>query len=419
MSSLRDQFILHDHFSAVETVYHKLSAAGYLVYLTGGCVRDALLQMPIGDFDLATDATPEQIEGLFEKTIAVGKEFGIIMVPFSWGVLEVASFRSDGYYSDGRRPENVTLSNPKEDSKRRDFTINALFYDLKTDRVVDYVEGQKDLALKVIRTVGNPQDRFAEDHLRILRAFRFVGQLDFILENETFKAALALKEKVTTVSRERIRDELDKTLKGKKREKSLQLMHEHDLFDLLLPDLPIDDLLFADMLAALSEVGKQDLLQSWLGFFVPFFVREKITETIFRQALKSLKFSGKEEKLFLKIHKLLSADGKFEALKWSEQAQELSPEFIRQAFQLAVQLDAKKYSFYPKLERKLKLQFGENVTLPQAFLSGGDLLALGVSAGPQMGSLLKELYDKQLEGKIASRDDALEIVKKNNFLNLK
>lgn len=369
-------------------------------------MRDAILGVPIGDFDVATDATPDQIEELFDKTIPVGKQFGIIMIPFAWGSLEIASFRSDGSYGDGRRPDSVTLSNPQEDAKRRDFTVNALFYDLKTEQVIDFVEGQKDIQNRILKTVGNPEERFSEDHLRILRALRFVGQLDFALEKKTLEAVIHLKDKITTVSRERIREELTKTWKGQKREKSLKLMIENQIFDLLFPDLSWPSDFESKAKKIFSSFPEVDSFLNWLGFLTPLFL---ITElSAIQKTLQSLKFPSKEEKIFLLAYDVLKNPQKVQNLSWGEQCQILSEKRIREAFHFALVIAPEDFAFYTGLERKIKKQFGDDVQLPEPFVSGADLIQLGHKTGPKMGDLLKKLYEEQLSGKFTSKKQALE-----------
>ncbi|HEX4923157.1 MAG TPA: CCA tRNA nucleotidyltransferase, partial [Bdellovibrionales bacterium] len=182
MKRLDEIFSSHPHWPAVETVCGTLARSGYEAWLAGGCVRDALLGRVPQDFDVATSAAPEQVEALFERAVAVGKAFGVIILPFEGFQIEVATFRKDGLYVDGRRPASVTFSSPREDAARRDFTVNALYYDVVNKRVVDYVNGERDLAAHVIRTVGSPHDRLSEDSLRLMRAVRFSAQLGFEIE---------------------------------------------------------------------------------------------------------------------------------------------------------------------------------------------------------------------------------------------
>ena len=188
----------------------RLQGAGFAAFWVGGCVRDFLLGREPQDFDIATDAKPEQVEQLFRKTIPVGKKFGVIIVVENEIQFQVATFRAEADYQDGRRPEKVEFANAEADAVRRDFTVNGLFYDPLTEKIHDWVGGENDLRAKIIRTIGKPEERFGEDHLRLLRAVRFAAQLNFEIEPATFAAIQALAPKIKIISAERVRDELMK-----------------------------------------------------------------------------------------------------------------------------------------------------------------------------------------------------------------
>ena len=188
----------------------RLQAAGFAAFWVGGCVRDFLLGREAQDFDIATDARPEQVEKLFKKTIPVGKKFGVMIVVEGGQQFQVATFRAEADYQDGRRPEKIVFANAEADASRRDFTVNGLFYDPLTQKIHDWVGGEKDLRAKIIRTIGKPEERFDEDHLRLLRAVRFAAQLDFEIEPKTFTAIQKLAPKIKLISAERVREELVK-----------------------------------------------------------------------------------------------------------------------------------------------------------------------------------------------------------------
>jgi poly(A) polymerase len=192
------------------SVVRRLQQAGFAAFWVGGCVRDFLLGREPQDYDIATDARPELIEKLFKKTIAVGRKFGVMVVVEDKQQFQVATFRAEAEYRDGRRPEKVVFANAEADALRRDFTVNGLFYDPLTEKIHDWVGGEKDLRAKIIRTIGAPEERFAEDHLRLLRAVRFAAQLGFEIEPRTFAAVKALAPKIKLISAERVRDELIK-----------------------------------------------------------------------------------------------------------------------------------------------------------------------------------------------------------------
>jgi poly(A) polymerase len=187
-----------------------LQHAGFAAFWVGGCVRDFLLGREPQDFDIATDAKPEQVEKLFSKTIPVGRKFGVVIVVEGGQQFQVATFRAEADYQDGRRPEKVVFANAEADASRRDFTVNGLFYDPLTQKIHDWVGGEKDLRAKIIRTIGAPAERFGEDHLRLLRAVRFAARLGFEIEPKTFAAIQALAPKIKIISAERVREELIK-----------------------------------------------------------------------------------------------------------------------------------------------------------------------------------------------------------------
>ncbi len=218
-------------------IIKKLREAGYKAYFAGGCVRDMLLNTAPKDFDIVTDAKPDEIEKLFEKTYPVGKAFGVILVHENGHTFEVATFRSDGGYSDGRRPDFVTYSDPKEDALRRDFTINALFYDPVSEEVLDFVGGRDDLQEKIIRFVGDPEARILEDHLRLLRAVRFKNTLGFQWHPDTYNAVKKHAAKAGKVAMERARDELNKIMLSDHPVEALRELHELRMFDEIMPEL--------------------------------------------------------------------------------------------------------------------------------------------------------------------------------------
>src|SRR5580658_1193440 len=195
---------------AAKKIAERLQAAGFAAFWVGGCVRDFLLGREPQDFDIATDARPAQVEKLFRKTIPVGKKFGVIIVVEGQQEFQVATFRAEAEYRDGRRPEKVVFANAEADASRRDFTVNGLFYDPLTKKIHDWVGGEKDLRAKIIRTIDAPGERFGEDHLRMLRAVRFAARLNFEIEPKTFAAIQALAPKINIISAERVREELMK-----------------------------------------------------------------------------------------------------------------------------------------------------------------------------------------------------------------
>ena len=214
-----------------------LRDAGHLVYLAGGAVRDQLRGIEPKDFDLATSATPAEVLALFPKSDAIGEHFGVIIVKGHREMIEVATFRTDGSYKDGRRPESVEFSSPEEDAQRRDFTINGLFQDPFSGIIIDHVGGQTDLETGILRAIGDPKKRFQEDALRLMRAIRFSVVTGFKIEENTLNALKKCAPLLKQISPERIRDEFSKILVSKNRGRGLDLLAETGLAKTFLPEL--------------------------------------------------------------------------------------------------------------------------------------------------------------------------------------
>lgn len=388
----------HPHWPALEKIYHKLVDNGYKAYLAGGCVRDALLNKQANDLDLATDATPEAIEKLFPKTVGVGKAFGVMLVIEDGISFEVATFRSDGTYADGRRPDSVVFTTPEEDARRRDFTVNALFYDLNQGRVLDFTGGLKDLADKKIKAVGNPEERFKEDHLRLLRAVRFAAQLDFVIENETFQAVQRLAASVKTVSAERIHEETFKLLKSLNPVLGLKLLNESGLGKVLyhgwqnvyVKSQKEYELLFAN--------APKDEAFLWLAFLTPWALQKDLewqwiidTYRFSRNLSKTLKRSL--EHIENPKHFFLATPGEQMALLGDESVRL----FIRVCQILGVEARG--------ADRLMKQwqEWGEK--MPEAWVKGDDLK--NHFDGRELGLWLHKLFVMQLEGRFANREEML------------
>src|SRR5262252_5736529 len=215
----------------------RLRAAGYIAYFAGGCVRDMVRRLAPKDYDIATDARPEVVQKLFPRTYAVGAHFGVIIVLEDDFQFEVATFRSDEAYIDGRHPTAVHFSSPEEDARRRDFTINGMFYDPVAEEVIDFVGGRADIAAKLVRAIGDPAQRFAEDRLRMLRAVRFATVLDYQIDAKTWEALLANAGSINQISAERIRDELVKIFVSPHRGHGWDLLDASGLMRAILPEI--------------------------------------------------------------------------------------------------------------------------------------------------------------------------------------
>jgi poly(A) polymerase len=222
--------------ATARSIVQRLQSAGHRALYAGGCVRDMLRGVEPHDYDIATDARPEQVQRLFPRTVAVGAQFGVVCVMEGGTEYQIASFRADGLYIDGRHPETVTYSSPEEDAQRRDFTINGLFFDPIRQELIDYVGGQADLKAGILRAIGNAGDRIREDRLRMLRAVRFASLLSFEIETQTWAAVCENAPAISEVSAERIREELVKIFRSPQRVRGFDLLDASGLLKAVIPE---------------------------------------------------------------------------------------------------------------------------------------------------------------------------------------
>src|SRR5213083_1954114 len=222
---------------AARKIVERLRGEGHIAYFAGGCVRDIVRRVTPKDYDVATSATPETVQALFPRTFAVGAHFGVIIVLENGFQFEVATFRSDDAYIDGRHPSAVHFSSPKEDAQRRDFTINGMFYDPAPEKVIDFVGGGADIDAKLVRAIGDPARRFAEDRLRMLRAVRFATVLDYQIDKKTWDALVANASSINQISAERIREELMRIFLSPNRTRGWDLLDLSGLMHIILPEL--------------------------------------------------------------------------------------------------------------------------------------------------------------------------------------
>lgn len=411
-------FSTHPQWPALCRVLNKIQQKGFVAYLAGGSVRDALLGRPVSDFDIATSAQPEEIHELFPTALDVGKNFGVMIVKAEGFTFEVASFRKDGLYVDGRRPQEVEWSTPEEDAARRDFTVNGLFYDPLAQELHDFVGGKKDLERRVLRTVGAPLQRFAEDKLRLLRGIRFMAQLDFTLESHSEGAIKSMLPEVMQVSPERRQEELKKMLSLSHFMKSFWALSEWGYIELEFP-------IWKNLKPGLSGywgdvVQVYDLchqhqftpIEKWTTLFA--FVRAHSQKVSFKelraaldQGLARLKFSNAErleaEKLLLSIELF---QGPTEPFRWLKA---LNEDYGKKAHEVLIMIEGAEGKGWRKrveLLRDFSLFEGK---LPKPLIDGNDLKALGIKPGPNMRSLLDKAYEAQLFEGLQNKD---ELVKK-------
>jgi len=398
----------------VKEILGRLESSGHKAYVVGGAVRDLWLGTKPKDYDIVSDASPEQIEALFPKTLDVGRSFGIMIVVSPEGPVEIARFRTDGAYTDGRHPSEVTFTNPEEDARRRDFTMNALFYDAGTEKVIDYVGGVEDLRAQKICTVGQARERFGEDSLRMLRAIRFCAQLpSFTLDHSVVDAIHELKSRISQLSRERVSQEIFRLLQSPRPSLGLQGLVKADLWEEIFAKAPPaeDALLRFDSLAPLysrifSETPPPCLplaaLEAWVENFS---AGDKLLLTRgdktalpeiarCRAALTREKFADLAEK-----KSIVGGKGFPEA--WAILACENPAP--AEAFRALPAWRAEQ-------EKAGKLK-------PAPLLKGADLLEMGIPGGPEIKRILELVYRAQLNETICDVESARALAQRELLRN--
>jgi poly(A) polymerase len=424
----------HSQWTTVKDVCQQLHQAGFAALLAGGCVRDLLLNRIPHDFDIATDARPEQVEALFPRAMTVGREFGVTMLPYDGFQLEVATFREDGNYLDGRRPESVIFSGSEADAKRRDFTMNALFYDLDRGEILDFVGGQADIMRHLIQTVGEPGQRFTEDKLRLLRAVRFSAQLGFAIEEKTLAAISKLAPTITAVSRERVRDELGKLLLSDDPVRGIELGFQTGLFEHLFPEMAsaVEAFPKATWLADFRRLSKIELSSALKVelrlalFFLPQYLENekkegsvKAEKRVREHTLKNLKLENRviESILYAYRHlneyleptKVRRGQFAFRLLHPASGIAEDLAELVIAAKESGL-ADQKRQAWMESIKASLRNDAGVLVK-PTPWLDGAELKKQGYAPGPKIGRLLEESFLLQLEGSISSLEQALTWLK--------
>jgi len=381
-----------------------LREEGFEAYFVGGCVRDMVMEIEPADYDIATSARPEEVIGLFPRTEPIGAKFGVVLVIHHGVPFEVATFRSDQAYVDGRRPTGVVFTDYKEDVLRRDFTINGLLYDPIEDRVIDEVRGQADIEARIVRAIGDPHERFEEDKLRVLRAIRFGARLGYTIEERTWNAVRAMAPEIHQVSTERIREELVRILIEGQASRGIRMLEESGLLDEIFPEIHWSDILnraFDLMGAAPSPdfaVGvllhrnshqDADAIVSRLRFSNA--ERSHIVSLVGNQDTFSRiqRMSISEQKRFLRLHRF---DDHLELHRIRSEA------------------SGDSLSDYDFVESKRKF-WSEDVIRPKPLISGADLITLGFAPGPSFKKILTIVEDEQLEGKLLDRQAALGFVR--------
>jgi poly(A) polymerase len=424
-------------------VVRRLREQGYEAFFAGGCVRDMLLQKPPQDYDVATNARPEEIQRLFSQTIPVGAQFGVILVVVDGEPFEVATFRHDGPYLDGRRPSHVRYGTLEEDILRRDFTINGMLYDPLGDQVIDLVEGRADLERRLIRAIGEPQMRFEEDRLRMIRAVRFAASLGFSIDALTFKAIQQLAASITTIAWERIGDEVTRILTEGGARRGFELLDQSGLLQVLLPEMvalkgtpqspdyhPEGDV-FAHTLLLLSHLPPSSSETLAYGCLlhdiakpvcfrqetdrITFYGHTEVGAAMAEEILKRLKRSRESWVRVAYLVRNHLRHVQAPQMRLSTLKRFLREEGIEELLELT-RIDALASNgdlqYYQFCKERLA-QLSEAQIRPAPLVRGTDLIALGLVPGPIFAEILQRVEDQQLGGELTSREQALEWVQRN------
>ena len=427
-----------------KSVAGKLRDAGYVAYFAGGCVRDASLGKEAKDYDIATSATPEQVQKVFPNADAIGAHFGVMLVKRDGIHFEVATFRTDGSYHDGRRPESVEFSSPEEDAQRRDFTVNGLFQDPETGEVIDYVNGQADLKAGVLRAIGNPVERFQEDALRLLRAVRFATTLGFEIEAKTWEAVCDNAHLLEKISIERIQAEFSRIIVSPNRRRGLELLVDSGLINYFLPevldligceqppqwhpegDVYVHTCIMLEMLGdeevpltlalavLLHDIGKPatytyDEEDQRIRFNGHDAVGADMSEVILRR----MKYSNdtiEDVRVMVANHMNFMH---VQLMKVSKLKRFMSRDTFDQEIELHRVDCASSNGFTDNYDFVLakREEFANEPLIPEPLIKGRDLMELGLSPGPKFKEILTAVQNEQLEGRLKDSEAAIAWVK--------
>ncbi|MFN2508640.1 MAG: CCA tRNA nucleotidyltransferase [Chthoniobacterales bacterium] len=431
-------------------IVEKLRGAGFVAYYAGGCVRDLLRGQTPKDIDIATDARPEEVQKLFPRTYAVGAHFGVIVVLEGGLQFEVATFRSDGPYLDARRPAEVHFATAEEDAARRDFTINGMFFDPAADEMIDFVGGCADLEARLIRAIGEPAQRFAEDRLRMLRAVRFATTLEFEIESATWEALVKSAPTIIDISAERIREELVRIFLSPHRARGWDLLDASGLMRAVLPELeamkgceqppqfhPEGDVfkhtrIMLELLPAQAslplvlsvlfhDIGKPQTTSVDESGRIRFNGHDRIGAEMTEAIMQRLRFSRAEIDATVEAvrqHMVFKDVPKMRVAK-------LKRFMARPTFEDELELHrvdcASSHAMLDNYEFLLRKreEFANEPIIPPPLVRGDDLIALGLKPGPKFGEILEAVETRQLEGAFRDREEALDWVKEEYSLGQK
>ena len=423
-------------------IVQRLQDAGHTALFAGGCVRDRLMSVEPHDYDIATSARPEQVQKLFPRTVAVGAHFGVIVVLWDGFEFQVATFRNDGQYIDGRHPETVSFASPEEDAARRDFTVNGLFYDPIAERLIDYVGGQRDLAAKLLRAIGNPYDRFREDRLRMMRAARFATTLGFDLDPQTWRAVCENAPHIHEVSAERIREELMKILLSPRRVRGFDLLDESGLLREILPE--IETLKGCEQPPQFHPEGDVFVHTRLMLQLLPAEVSGPLVLAVLFHDLGKpptfavdadgrIRFNG-HEKISAEMTEVIMTRLRFSRAEIDATVAQVSNHMAFKDVQQMRVAKLKRFLARPHIDDELELhrvdctsshgmldnfhflhakrtEFASAPLIPPPLITGRDLIQLGLPPSPRFAEILEAVENRQLEGTLANREEALAWVK--------
>lgn len=427
---------------AAREIADRLRQRGHIAYFAGGSVRDMVRGLLAKDFDVATDATPNVVQKIFPRTYAVGAHFGVVVVVEGEFNFEVATFRSDGAYLDHRHPIEVRFSSPEEDARRRDFTINGMFFDPEKNEVIDFVGGRADIEKKIVRAIGDPAARFSEDRLRMLRAVRFATVLDYKIDHSTWEALLANAESINEISAERIREELLKIFLSPNRVRGWDMLDQSGLMRAILPELDaMKGCLQPEQFHPEGDVFQHtrlmlELLPDKISLPLVFAV-------LLHDAAKPVTATVDETgRIRFNDHDRIGAamaESIMERLRFSRAEIDAVVEMVRQhmVFKDVPKMRVaklKRFMARPTFEEELELhrvdcasshqmmdnyefllqkreELANEPIIPPPLVRGDDLIALGMKPGPKFGEILEAVETRQLEGALKDRQEALDWVK--------
>ncbi len=426
--------------AAAADIVVRLRRAGFESYLAGGCVRDMLLGRPATDYDIATAATPDDVGVLFARTVHVGAAFGVVQVLVDGDAYEVATFRTEGPYLDGRHPSFVRYATARDDALRRDFTVNGMFWDPDAGRLLDFVEGQADLAARRIRTIGDPQARFAEDGLRMIRAVRQAAELGFTIVPETLAAIRKMRSGLGAISPERVRDELVRIVTGPDPAGGLGLLHATGLLEVVLPEVareagvpqpeefhPEGDVFehtrlvvgalrapttALAMAALLHDAGKPPTLVR--ADRIRFDRHDEVGADLACVVMERLRFSRRDVERaasLVRQHMIFKDVPRMREARLRRLID--APEFpelleLHRADCVASHGDLSTYEWV----RRRQAELLATPPAPPRLVTGDDLLALGVAPGPRLGEILRAIDDARLEGRVRTREEAVALARR-------